>query len=231
MVSRSLYINLGQNPLKDFFQALSIPLSNCWFYENPPDDHSFYHHRKNSASLAFVDGDFTHAIDVDFYDRNWRTLHGQLADISRLGFLIAVPDENSQSPFVYHLYIDGLRLYADIFSEGKVNIFKTYTTPGPNPIPIENLEIGNPLRLRAGPHWDKIDLYVDYGFEQMMFRWDCKAQKVFRKFYGEKSEHEIPQSNKLWWDAKQGGDGGGYEITKTTYERRKPEDIRFLNDL
>jgi len=222
MVSRSLYIHLGQNPLEDFFQALSIPLANCWFYENPAADHSFYYRRENSASLAYVDGDFTHAIDVDFFDRDWRTLDSQLTDISRLGFLIAVPDEDSQSPFVYHLYKDGLRLYADIFGENQVDIFKTKATPGPNPIAIENLEIGNPLRLGAGPHWNKLDLYIDDSFEQIMFRWDCKAQKVYRKLYGEKSEREVPHSNKLWAEAKQGG--GGSEITKAAYNKGKPVD-------
>lgn len=58
------------------------------------------------------------------------------------------------------------------------------------------------------------DVYIDYPFEEAKFRYDKKAGKVFRKFYGEK-EVEIPHSSVLFHEAI----SGGKQITKEEYER------------
>lgn len=45
------------------------------------------------------------------------------------------------------------------------------------------------------------DVYIDYPFEQVMIRYDHAKDKVFRKFYGESEETEIPQNNELFNEA------------------------------
>lgn len=82
------------------------------------------------------------------------------------------------------------------------------------------LAFGDPKRRGGGPHWAKMDLYIDYAWESVMFRWDHKAKKVFRKFYGDGFEKEVSQSNKLWTDAR----CEGLEITQAQYEAGQPKE-------
>lgn len=58
------------------------------------------------------------------------------------------------------------------------------------------------------------DVYIEYDYEQVMFRWDAACQKIYRKFYG-KDEYPIPiqHSNTLFHDAL----SFGSEITKDRY--------------
>ena len=48
------------------------------------------------------------------------------------------------------------------------------------------------------------DVYIDYPFEDVMFRYEHQTHKVFRKFYGE-AEVEVPHSSRLFGDATSGG--------------------------
>ena len=43
----------------------------------------------------------------------------------------------------------------------------------------------------------KGDVYIDYPFEAVKFRYDKKSGKVYRRFYGE-AEEEIPHSSDLY---------------------------------
>jgi hypothetical protein len=65
------------------------------------------------------------------------------------------------------------------------------------------------------------DLFIDYRSELMMFRWDHKHRKVFRKFYGETGEDEMPDSSNMFEESMLWGD----EITRDQYEKgaKKPE--------
>ena len=49
-----------------------------------------------------------------------------------------------------------------------------------------------------------LDVYVDYGFENVLFRWVQRTGRVFRMFYGE-LEWEVELPNRLWDDAVRGG--------------------------
>ena len=64
----------------------------------------------------------------------------------------------------------------------------------------------------------KTDIYIDYPFENVMFRREYKTGFIYKKFYGEK---EIPilvhYTNRLYNDALRWGD----EITKEKYIRGK----------
>jgi hypothetical protein len=50
------------------------------------------------------------------------------------------------------------------------------------------------------------DTYVDYDFEDVMFRFEAKTEKFFRRFYGESNESEVPPDNRLLNDALLFGD-------------------------
>jgi hypothetical protein len=68
----------------------------------------------------------------------------------------------------------------------------------------------------------KRDIYIDYDFEEVMFRYEHSTRRFFRKFYGESNddEDEVPYDNRLLTDAILGGD----EIDAKTYQEGKPRD-------
>jgi len=49
------------------------------------------------------------------------------------------------------------------------------------------------------------DVYIDYPFEDVMFRWESETKKVFRKFYGQ-AEVEINHTSNLYHDAISAGE-------------------------
>ena len=49
------------------------------------------------------------------------------------------------------------------------------------------------------------DVYIDYRFEEAMFRWEHRTRKVFRKFYGE-AEVEIDRTSRLFHEAISAGE-------------------------
>jgi len=50
----------------------------------------------------------------------------------------------------------------------------------------------------------KGDVYLDYPFEDVKFRWEKQTQKVYRRFYGE-AETEISHTSNLYHDAISAG--------------------------
>ncbi len=71
------------------------------------------------------------------------------------------------------------------------------------------------MSVEKGPRFAESDVYVDYPFESVRYRWDHLSEKVFVKFYG-KSEHDetVPTNNRLFTDALL----SGTEITKAEYD-------------
>jgi hypothetical protein len=60
------------------------------------------------------------------------------------------------------------------------------------------------------------DVFIDYDFEEVMFRWEAATRKVFRKFYGAQEEPlPIDRTNRLCNEAI----GLGIEIDFETYSR------------
>jgi hypothetical protein len=60
----------------------------------------------------------------------------------------------------------------------------------------------------------KGDVYLDYPFEQVKFRWEAETKKVFRRRYG-KSESESDYTSDLFRDAI----SSGKLITREEYYR------------
>lgn len=57
------------------------------------------------------------------------------------------------------------------------------------------------MGIPKGERFRQSDVYIDYPFEQVMFRWDLASHQFFRKFYGESAEDEVPHDNALLNDA------------------------------
>ena len=63
------------------------------------------------------------------------------------------------------------------------------------------------------------DVYLDYEFEQVMFRWERATNRAYRKFYGKAEDPEpVPGSNWLWCETLLSGD----EISPEAYLAGKP---------
>ncbi|MGZ5790081.1 MAG: hypothetical protein ACXWJF_11575 [Burkholderiaceae bacterium] len=58
------------------------------------------------------------------------------------------------------------------------------------------------MGVSKGENFSGRDVVVDYDFEEVMFRWDHKEQRIYRKFYGsEEHKDVIPYDNRLFNDA------------------------------
>jgi hypothetical protein len=69
------------------------------------------------------------------------------------------------------------------------------------------------MGVMKGQRFDEGDVFVDHPFEQVMFRWDHRARRTFRKFYGGEEQGPVPHDNRLFNDALRFGD----EITAAEY--------------
>jgi hypothetical protein len=71
--------------------------------------------------------------------------------------------------------------------------------------------------IGKGPHFKERDIFIDYPFEEVMFRSDHLTGKIFQKFYGEDTETEIHFSARLFNESLLSGN----EITQTEYSHGK----------
>ncbi|WP_110946881.1 hypothetical protein [Pseudomonas sp. UBA5706] len=63
------------------------------------------------------------------------------------------------------------------------------------------------------------DVYLDYDFEEVTFRWDHRARTVHVKFYGaDESAELVPADSRLYNDAIL----YGREISREEYEKGFP---------
>lgn len=59
------------------------------------------------------------------------------------------------------------------------------------------------------------DVFIDYPFEMVMFRWDSAEKKIYKKFYGKKETPEpVPYDNRLFNEALL----SGREMTRDQYK-------------
>ena len=49
------------------------------------------------------------------------------------------------------------------------------------------------------------DLYIEYGFEKVLFRYEKETARFFRKFYNESHEREVPHDSELLCEAECSG--------------------------
>lgn len=75
------------------------------------------------------------------------------------------------------------------------------------------------MPVSKGELFNKQDVYIDYDFEEVMYRWDHTTRKCYVKFYGnEENDRLVPHDNRLFNDALLYGE----QITKEEYEKGKP---------
>ena len=62
------------------------------------------------------------------------------------------------------------------------------------------------------------NVYIDYPFETVMYRWDYKSETIYRTFYGEDEQiTPVPHDNSLFNEALL----AGTLITKEEYDKGK----------
>lgn len=77
------------------------------------------------------------------------------------------------------------------------------------------------MPVEKGDIFAKRDVFVDYPFEEIMYRWDHKTKKTYRKFYGEAEDPDpVPHDNGLYNEALLSGD----EIPDVAYRQGKPKE-------
>ena len=82
------------------------------------------------------------------------------------------------------------------------------------------------MGICKGERFSGEDIYVDYPFEAVMFRWDHTERKIYRRFYGKVETGPVPHDNGLFNDALRFGE----ETTKDNYfnERRRSTHVTTL---
>lgn len=74
------------------------------------------------------------------------------------------------------------------------------------------------MGINKGEIFAERDVFIDYDFEDVMFRWDHKAEKIYKKFYGKDENPEpVPHCNDLFNEALL----GGVEISEDDYRKGK----------
>lgn len=72
------------------------------------------------------------------------------------------------------------------------------------------------MGINKGEAFASRDIFIDYSFEEVMYRWDHVAEKIYVRFYGKDEKQEpIPHDNRLFNDAILYGD----EISREQYEK------------
>ncbi len=75
------------------------------------------------------------------------------------------------------------------------------------------------MGVKAGKQFTTQDVFIDYPFESVKFRWDHRQRRVYRKFYGDAEETEVPYNSTLFNEAL----ASGSQIEKDDYLRIGPE--------
>jgi len=74
------------------------------------------------------------------------------------------------------------------------------------------------MAINKGELFNKKDVYIDYPFEDVMYRWDHVEEKIYVKFYGkDESENTVTFDNRLFNEALLSGN----EISRDEYLSKK----------
>jgi len=75
------------------------------------------------------------------------------------------------------------------------------------------------MGINKGEKFAKQDVYIEYAYENVMFRWDHVKSEIFVKFYNKPEHNEVvPHNNNLFNEALLYGE----EITREQYLQGKP---------
>lgn len=79
--------------------------------------------------------------------------------------------------------------------------------------------------INVWPRFNNEDVYIDYPFEEGMFRWDHAGRKIYRKLYGKAETRSVSHDNRLYNEALLYGE----ETTRDTYVAGKRSSPRKRN--
>ncbi|MGY2184839.1 hypothetical protein D3C87_884500 [compost metagenome] len=72
------------------------------------------------------------------------------------------------------------------------------------------------MAIEKGERFANEDIFIDYPYEEVTYRWDHPSKQVFVRFYGdEESIQPVPHDNRLFNEALRFGE----EITRQDYNR------------
>ncbi|MNF41444.1 hypothetical protein D3C76_618170 [compost metagenome] len=72
------------------------------------------------------------------------------------------------------------------------------------------------MAIEKGERFVNEDIFVDYPYEEVTYRWDHLSKQAFVRFYGnEESSQPVPHDNRLFNEALRFGE----EITRQDYNR------------
>ncbi len=83
------------------------------------------------------------------------------------------------------------------------------------------------MSLNKGPAFRERDIYIDYDFEDVKFRWDHQKEKFYRKFYDELEEEIVSHDNKLLNDAIL----SGRKLPKRNMKKAKSSNFELMSRL
>jgi len=119
MISRSIYIYSKNESLEYILDDLGITRDNIASYGQGARHLKI---KKNGAFVEPVQGDFTHAVDFDLFDRKLPDVIESFEKISGRGINIAMPDEDDADPEIFHLWRDGKKFLIRIIEDDEKNI-------------------------------------------------------------------------------------------------------------
>lgn len=77
------------------------------------------------------------------------------------------------------------------------------------------------MPINKGQLFAENDVFIDYAFEKVMYRWDHIERKAYVRFYGENEKGEpVPHDHRLFNEAILSGD----QIDRETYETGRMSD-------
>lgn len=78
------------------------------------------------------------------------------------------------------------------------------------------------MAIEKGDAFKNKDVFIDYPFEEVMYRWDNSSKEIYVKFYGRsESNNTVSPDNRLFNEALQ----SGVEIDQKEYLSGKPREI------
>jgi hypothetical protein len=72
------------------------------------------------------------------------------------------------------------------------------------------------MAIAKGGRFSNEDIFIDYSYEEVTYRWDHHSKLIFVRFYGnEESSQPVPHDNRLFNEALCCGE----DITRQDYNR------------
>ncbi len=104
MLSRSILFDGPPGAERSLYASLNIASSDACLWT---DEAAFLEFGRNGAMIDVVEGDFRLSIDLILFDIDAEVLSDRIAQAAVDEIRIAMPDEASESPWVYMLWEKG----------------------------------------------------------------------------------------------------------------------------